>query len=95
MILGVLFNLNPDVIHKHSGFCKTFFEKNLEFVFIRESSPVMFDLGFILLSAKVNPISKERGCKKDAFVAFSPHNFEIVFVLLTKVILFHMQVSKI
>lgn len=61
----------------------------------RKCSPIMFNLGFILLLAEIDLISEEQSYKRNAFVAFSSNNFEIIFALLTKVKTFHMQIPKI
>lgn len=51
----------------------------------------MFNLNFILLSAKVNLISEKQGCKKNALVAHGIGRFEIVFALSSKVVALHVR----
>lgn len=95
LILGVLFKLILDIVHKCSRFSKTLSEKGLKFVLSKGRGPVTFDSGFMLLSAKIDLISKKRICKRDAFVVFSSSGFKIVLALLTKGVTFHIQVSKL
>lgn len=93
--MGVLFNFTLDIIHKHSKFSKALSKKDFEFVPIGDSGLVTFNLSLILLPTEVNLIPKEKNYKKDVFVAFSPSSFKIIFALLTKVIAFEIQVSKV
>lgn len=53
----------------------------------------MFDLSFLLLSTKVDPIPKKQSCKKYTLVPFDFSNLEMVLALLTNVVAFYMQVS--
>lgn len=55
-VLGILLIHGSDTSHKQSRFSKTLLDKNLKFVLNRDSSTVVFNLGLILLPAKVDPI---------------------------------------
>lgn len=88
LVLGVPLNLTPNVIYKRGRFSKAFLKKILKLVLNRESDPVMFDPGFILLGIKVNPIPKEQGCEKDTFVTLGLNGFKIVLALSTEVVIF-------
>lgn len=59
LVLGVLLNLTPDIIHKYSKFFKAFFEKGLKFVSDRRSGLITIDLSLMLLPAEVDPILEE------------------------------------
>ena len=86
LVLGIPLNLGLDASYKRGGFSKTLLKKSLEFVLNKGNGIVTFNLSFVLLLAKVNPISKKRGCKRDAFVACSFGRIEMVLTLLTKII---------
>lgn len=91
LILRVPFNLALDIIYKHNIFSKTLLKKGLEFDSNRKNGLIIFLLYFILLLSKINPISKEQNCKKNAFRVYDLNNFEIVFRLLAEIIIFYMQ----
>lgn len=95
LVLRVSFNFTPNIIHKCNRFSKVYLEKGLKFVLSEGCGLTTLDPDVMLLSTKVDPISKEQSCKKEAFVAFRFSNFEIVLALLTKVVIFDMQVSNI
>lgn len=89
LVLGISFNLTLDNVHRHSRFSKAFSEKNFKYVPSENSGPIMFNWGFILLRAKVDPIPEERGYKKDAFLTFDFCGFEILLAfMLTEVVAF-------
>lgn len=90
LVLGVLYNLTLDTIHKHARFSKAFPKKNLKLVASSGCSLVMLDPGFMLLPANVDLILEEQGCRRDMFMTFSPNGFKIVLVLLTELIIFYM-----
>lgn len=95
LLLRVLFNLISDVIHKRNGFSKAFSKKGFEFISSRKSGLVIFDPDFILLLTEINPILEEESYKNDVFITYNPSNFEIVLTLLTTVVVFHVQISKV
>lgn len=75
LILGVLFNLTPDIVYKDSKFLKVFSQKSLKFVPSGGKGHVTFDPDFMLLSAEFDPIPEKRAYKKDAFVSLSSNGF--------------------
>lgn len=52
---------------------------------------VAFNLSLMLLSAKVNPIPKKQGCKKDAFIPYITGCVKIIFVLLADLVTLYIQ----
>lgn len=92
LVLGVSFDVTLNVIHKHSRFSKALPEKSLEFVPNKESGPVTFDLGLMLFLAEINLILEEQNYKKDAFVTLGLSSFEMILILPTELIAFHVQV---
>lgn len=52
----------------------------------------MFDLVFVLFLVKKDFIIKEKDCKKYIFLAIGFSYFKIFFILLAKIITFHIQV---
>lgn len=55
----------------------------------------MFNPSFILLLLIENAIFQKNCYKRYAFVALSPSSFKMVFVLLTKIIAFYVQIAII
>ncbi len=53
----------------------------------------MFDLVFVLLLTKKDPILKEADYKRYALMVLSYSYFKMILVLLTKVITLYVQVS--
>lgn len=70
-------------------------EKGFEFISSRENGAVAFYLGFMLLSAKINPLTEKRGRKKNALMACNIGRIEMVLVMSTKVVVLYLQVSII
>lgn len=95
LVLGVFFNLPPDAIYKRGRFSKTLLEKNLKFISSERNDPISFNLRLVLLPTKVDPISEEQGCERDAFVICGINRLEMILALLAEVTKFHMQVSII
>lgn len=89
LILKIPFNLGPDAGQKQGRFFKTLSEKGLKLVSSRKNSIVIFDLSFVLLLAKIDPVVEEKSCKKHAFRACSTSCIEMIFTLPTKIIVFH------
>ena len=91
LVLRIPLDLGPDASHKQGRFSKTLPEKGLEFVPSRGDGIVTFNLSFVLLLAEVNPVSEERICKKDAFVAHGSSRIKIILTVITKIIALHIQ----
>lgn len=90
LMLGIPFDLFSDAGHKKSKFPKTLLEKGLEFVISKRSSIIAFDLSFLLLPAKIDPVAEKRGCKKHVLRACGTGRVEIIPALLIEVIALHM-----
>lgn len=95
LVLEVLFNLIPDIVYKYSKFSKNLLKKSLKFFSSGEKGLITFNPGLILLPAEVNLILEEQSYKRYAFVTLGFSDFEIVFALLIKVVIFHVQVLKV
>lgn len=91
LILRVLFNHTPDVIHKCSRFSKTSFEKSLEFVPCERVGSVSLSPSLMLLPPEIDPLLEEQSRKRYTFIAFSTNHFEIVLALPAKVIAFYVR----
>lgn len=65
-------------------------KKSFKFVLNREKSIVTFNLSVVLLLAKVDPITKKKIRKKDAFEAYSSNHIRMILTLLTKIIALYM-----
>lgn len=68
------------------------FLKKLSICIKKRISPILFNLGLVLLPIKINSILKKQSCKKYTLIVFVSSSLEIVFLLLTKIIEFYMQV---
>ncbi len=93
MVLEVPFNFALDIIHKDNRFSQAFSEENFEFFPVCGHGSIVFNPVLVLLPIKKDLILKEGGCKRYAFMIFSSSCFEMVFALLTEVVIFYMQVS--
>ena len=91
LVLGIPLDLGPDASHERGGFSETLPEKGLEFILGRRDGIVTFNLSFVLLPVEVNPISEERGCEGDAFVARGSGRVKIILTLSTEIITLHVQ----
>ena len=93
LVLGIPLDLGPNASYKQGEFSKTLPKKGLKFVLSRGDGIVTFHLSFVLLPAEVNPISKERVRKRDAFVAHGFGHIKMILIMLTEIIALHMQAS--
>lgn len=91
LVLGVFFDLIPDIVNKRGGFFKTLLKESLKFVPCEGSYPVSLNLSLVLLLAEVDYISKEQDCKRDAYMAYSTGRIEIILALLIEIVAFHEQ----
>lgn len=76
----------PDTIYKYDIFAKTLLEKGIEFVLYKGSNFVLLNLSLMLLSTKVNYITKKRDYEKNAVMAHATSNVEIILALLTEIL---------
>lgn len=89
-MLEIPLNLYLDVDYKQGRFSKILPKKSFKFVSCKKNNTIVFNLSFILLSAKVNLILEEESCKRYILITCSTNCIKIVFALLTKVIIFYM-----
>lgn len=54
LMLGILFTLYSNAGHKQNRFSKALLEKNFEFILSKRGSTVIFYLGLVLLSTKID-----------------------------------------
>ena len=54
LVLKILLHLGLDIGHKRNGFSLTLLQKGLEFILSKGGSLVAYNLGFLLLPAKVD-----------------------------------------
>lgn len=59
LVLGIPFDLNPDIGYKGGGLSKTLLEKSFEFVLNKKTNTITLNLGLVLLPAKVDLIPEE------------------------------------
>lgn len=93
--MRISFDLSPDASYKSNRFSETLLEKSLKFVPSKRDGIVAFNLGFMLLPAKVDSIAKEQSCKRNALAIRGTGCMKIIFALLTKVLTFHVKATII
>ena len=94
-MLKIPLNLGLDASYERDRFSEILLEKGLEFVLSRRNSIIVFNLSFILLLVKINPVLEKQSCKNDAFVVRTFGRVKIILTLLIKVIVLYMRVSMI
>lgn len=95
LVLRIPLDFSPNVGHKSSRFFKTLPKKGFEFVPSRKNNIVAFKLDFMLLPAKINPISEKQGHKRNMLRDCGTSGTEIVFTLLTEVIVLYIRVTMV
>lgn len=88
LVLEVHFNFTSDIVHKSDKFSQAFLEESLELFSVWKHNSITFDVIFVLLLTKKVPIFEETNCKRYTLMTFSFSYFEIVFTLLTEVVIF-------
>lgn len=89
LVLQVFFDFTPDVVNKRGRFSKILSEKCFKFVLSEESNPVPLNLNLVLLPIKVDFILKKQDRKRDALVVCGTSYIEMIFTLLTKVVILY------
>lgn len=95
LILIALFHFILNIVHKGNRFSKIFFKNSFKFISNKKSGFIIFDLDLISLLTNNDLILKKCNCKKDTFMTFDFSIFKIVLVLLTKVVIFYIQVFQV
>ena len=93
LVLGMSFNLGPDIRHECGRFFKTLLKKSLEFIPSKGGSVVALNLGLVLLPVEVNPVLEERGCKGNTLGLHGTGRVKMILTLLAEVIILYMRVS--
>ena len=87
--MGISLNLGLDIGYKQVRFSETLTEKKLEFVPSKRGGPVVFNLGLVLLLAKVNLILEKQSYKENGLVVRGTGRVKMILAQLTKVVAFH------
>lgn len=95
LALGVPSHFSLYVTNKYIGFTQVFFKKYLEFDSKKKNKPVTLSMGLVLLSIIEDAIFSKACGKKYALMSLGPSSFKMGFTLLTKVVIFHMQIAII
>lgn len=95
VVLGVFFYFGLYVTNKHIRFSYFFPQKGLEFIPDQGSQLVTLYPGLVLLPLIKNAVFQEAHSKKYAFVALDLGGFKIIFALLTKVVVLHVQIALV
>lgn len=89
LVLKIPLNLNSNTSHKYNEFFKTLSEKDFEFFPSREDGNIIFNLSFVLLTAKIDFVVKEKNYKKHKLKGQSTIRIKIISVLSTKIVALH------
>lgn len=73
--------------NKYIGLSYAFFLKGMKFFLKQKNCLVIFNLNFMQVPLIENAVFQKSSHKKYAFRAFGLNSFEIVFALLTKIII--------
>lgn len=95
LILRIPLDYSPDTNHKNGGFSKTLLKKSLKFVLSKRDGTIIFNLGLLLLLAKVDFILKDQNYERDVLGAYGIGCVKIVRALLTKILAFHIRATII
>lgn len=93
LIFRISLDFSLDTGHKNADFSKILSKKGFKFVLNREDNIIIFNLGLMLLLAKLDLILKEQGYKKDVLRICNTGHIKISFVLLTEVIALYIGVT--
>lgn len=89
MVLEITLNFDSDAGYKEDRFFKILSKKSLKFVLSRGNSIVALDLGFIILLVEIDLIANKRSCKKYMLRTRDISCIEMIFILPTIIIAFH------
>lgn len=89
LLLWIPLNLGPNAGYRKSEFSEILLEKSLEFILSNEGGIVALNLGFILLLAEVDFISKKQSRKRDKLVIHGPGRVKMILALSTKIVVLY------
>ena len=95
LILGVPLDLSPIGVHKASRVLQAPIEERLELVPGDRDTAVCILFLLELLLAEANPVPKEGSSKRNLVSAPSSSSRKVIFILLTKVVIFHVEFSAV
>lgn len=95
LILEIPLNFSPDIGYKQDRFSKALLKKSYEFVLNKKDGFIAFNLGFVLLLAKINSILEKQSYKKNLLMACDTSCVKMILTLLKKIITLYMQASII
>lgn len=93
LVLKISLNFSPNTGHKEGEFFETLSEKSFELVPSRKDGTVIFNLGLVLLPAKVDSIPEERGCKGDALGACGIDHIKTGIALFIEVVALYVEAN--
>lgn len=89
MVLEIILNFCSDVSHKKGEFSEILSEKDLKFILSKKSNIIAFNLSLVLLLAKVDLVTEEKSCKKNAFKTNSIGYIKKIFALPAEGVAFY------
>lgn len=91
LVLGIPLDFSPNADYKRCRFSKTLLEKGFELVPNRGVGTVIFNLGFKLLPADIDPIPKEQSRKNNTLGACGTGRIKMVLSLSTKIVTLYVE----
>lgn len=89
LVLRVFFDFAPNIVYKGSRFSQTSLKENFKLFLTWGYNSIIFDPIFMLLPVKKDSIFEKKSYKKYVHIIFYSNYFEMVFILLTKVIILY------
>lgn len=89
LVLKILLNFGLNTYYQYGRFSETLPEKGFKLIVNRKNNTIIFNSSFILLLIEVDFILEKQSYKKDTFMITSIRHVKIVFILVIKIIAFH------
>lgn len=90
-MLRIPLDFSPDACYKGGRFSKTLLKEDFEFVSSKKDSTDTFNLSFVLLPAKIDPIPEKQSCEGDALRIRNINHIKIVLILSIKVVALYIR----
>lgn len=87
--IGSDYDFTLDIINKGGGFFQAFLEESFKLFLTWRYGSVTCDPIFVLLPIDEDLFFEKKGCKRYALIALNFSCFEIVFILLIKIVTFY------
>ena len=95
LVLGIPLDLGPVAIDKGSGISEALTKEDLELLPGDKDCAFSLILLFVLLLTKVDAVTQEKCCKRNAIGAFGSGGSKVILILLAEVIAFNVGLTTI